>query len=74
MKFFVGNQNRGVLINQDGSYTDRSRKILANTPMGRFGVASELNGMVHYLLSDASSFVTGSVFDVDGGFNSFSGV
>jgi NAD(P)-dependent dehydrogenase (short-subunit alcohol dehydrogenase family) len=72
--FFVGNQNRGVLINQDGSYTDRSKKILANTPMGRFGEASELNGMVHYLLSDASSFVTGSVFDVDGGFNSFSGV
>lgn len=72
--FFIGNQNREVLINQDGSYTDRSKKILANTPMGRFGEASELNGMVHYLLSDASSFVTGSVFDVDGGFNSFSGV
>jgi NAD(P)-dependent dehydrogenase (short-subunit alcohol dehydrogenase family) len=72
--FFIGNQNRGVLINEDGSYTDRSNKIMAKTPMARFGEVSELNGMIHYLLSDASSFVTGSVFDVDGGFNSFSGV
>ncbi|NNE76913.1 MAG: SDR family oxidoreductase [Pricia sp.] len=72
--FFIGNQNRKVLINEDGSYTHRSEKILAGTPMNRFGDASELNGMVHYLLSDASSFVTGSIFDVDGGFNSFSGV
>nr|AWJ66144.1 D-mannonate oxidoreductase [uncultured bacterium] len=72
--FFIGNQNRKVLINEDGSYTDRSKKILAHTPMKRFGNATELNGMVHYLLSDASSFVTGGIFDVDGGFNSFSGV
>jgi len=72
--FFIGNQNRGVLIKEDGSYTDRSNKIMAKTPMARFGKVSELNGMIHYLLSDASSFVTGSVFDVDGGFNSFSGV
>ncbi|MGS0524473.1 SDR family oxidoreductase [Zobellia nedashkovskayae] len=42
--------------------------------MNRFGDASELNGMVHYLLSEASSFVTGTVYDVDGGFNSFAGV
>lgn len=72
--FFIGNQNRKVLINEDGSYTERSQKILAGTPMGRFGDASELNGTVHFLLSDASSFVTGAIFDVDGGFNSFSGV
>ena len=72
--FFIGNQNKKVLINKDGSYTDRSKKVIAKTPMGRFGDVSELNGMVHYLLSDASSFVTGSIFDVDGGFNSFSGV
>jgi len=72
--FFIGNQNRGVLINRDGSYTDRSNKIMSKTPMARFGEVSELDGMVHYLLSDASSFVTGSIFDVDGGFNSFSGV
>ncbi|MDO6518408.1 SDR family oxidoreductase [Zobellia uliginosa] len=72
--FFIGNQNRKILINEDGSYTERSKKILAKTPMNRFGDASELNGMVHYLLSEASSFVTGTVYDVDGGFNSFTGV
>lgn len=72
--FFIGNQNRRLLTNEDGSYTERGHSIIKNTPMGRFGDASELNGMVHYLLSDAASFVTGSVFDVDGGFSSFSGV
>jgi NAD(P)-dependent dehydrogenase (short-subunit alcohol dehydrogenase family) len=72
--FFIGNQNRRLLTNEDGSYTERGNKIIANTPMARFGEASELNGMVHYLLSDASSFVTGSIFNVDGGFSSFSGV
>ncbi|MEA1786966.1 SDR family oxidoreductase [Arenibacter sp. GZD96] len=72
--FFIGNQNRKLLTNEDGSYTERSKKVLAKTPMGRFGDASELNGMIHYLLSDASSFVTGSVYEVDGGFSSFSGV
>lgn len=72
--FFIGNQNRRLLTNEDGSYTDRGNDIIKNTPMARFGDASELNGMVHYLLSDASSFVTGSVFEVDGGFSSFSGV
>ncbi|GGW37660.1 SDR family oxidoreductase [Arenibacter certesii] len=72
--FFIGNQNRRLLTNEDGSFTDRGNKIIGNTPMGRFGDASELNGMVHYLLSDASSFVTGTVYDIDGGFSSFSGV
>ena len=72
--FFIGNQNRKILINEDGSHTERSKKILAKTPMNRFGDASELNGMVHYLMSEASSFVTGTVYDVDGGFNSFTGV
>lgn len=72
--FFIGNQNRKLLTNEDGSFTARANSILKNTPMGRFGDISELNGIVHYLLSDASSFVTGSIFDVDGGFNSFSGV
>lgn len=72
--FFIGNQNRRLLINENGSYTSRGESIIKNTPMGRFGEASELNGMVHYLLSDASSFVTGEIFDVDGGFSSFSGV
>ncbi len=72
--FFIGNQNRKLLTNENGTYTNRGKKIIENTPMARFGNASELNGMVHYLLSDASSFVTGSVFNVDGGFSSFSGV
>ncbi|SIQ35506.1 SDR family oxidoreductase [Maribacter ulvicola] len=72
--FFIGNQNKRLLTNEDGSFTERGNSIIKNTPMGRFGDASELNGMIHYLLSDASSFVTGSVFDVDGGFTSFSGV
>lgn len=72
--FFIGNQNRRLLTNEDGTFTDRGEKIIANTPMGRFGDASELNGMVHYLLSDASSFVTGTIYDIDGGFSSFSGV
>jgi len=72
--FFISNQNLRLLTNEDGSYTARGNDIIKNTPMDRFGDASELNGMVHYLLSDASSFVTGSVFDIDGGFSSFSGV
>lgn len=72
--FFIGNQNRKLLTNEDGSYTNRGDKIIANTPMKRFGDASELNGAVHYLLSEASSFVTGSIYDVDGGFSTFSGV
>ncbi|MFS4418318.1 SDR family oxidoreductase [Maribacter sp. 2307ULW6-5] len=72
--FFMGNQNRRLLTNEDGSLTDRARKIIAHTPMGRFGETSELNGTIHYLLSDASRFVTGTILDVDGGFSSFSGV
>lgn len=72
--FFIGNQNRALLINDDNTYTGRGKKIIANTPMARFGETFEINGMMHYLLSDASSFVTGGIFDVDGGFSSFSGV
>lgn len=72
--FFISNQNLRLLTNEDNSLTERGEKIIRNTPMGRFGDASELNGLVHYLLSDASSFVTGSIYDVDGGFSTFSGV
>jgi NAD(P)-dependent dehydrogenase (short-subunit alcohol dehydrogenase family) len=72
--FFIGNQNRGVLINPDGSLTERSRKVIAKTPMHRFGDISELNGAVHFLCSDAASFITGAIIPVDGGFSSFSGV
>ena len=72
--FFIGNQNRAILINPDGTYTERSKKVLARTPMKRFGDISELNGMVHFLCSDYASFITGTIIPVDGGFSSFSGV
>ena len=72
--FFIGDQNRAILINPDGSLTDRSKKVLAKTPMGRFGNIAELNGLVHFLCSDSASFITGSIIPVDGGFSAFSGV
>ena len=72
--FFIGDQNRAILINPDGSLTERSQKVLGKTPMGRFGDISELNGSVLFLCSKAASFITGVVLPVDGGFSSFSGV
>ena len=72
--FFIGNQNRKLLLNNDGTYTERGKKIIANTPMQRFGEAEELNGVIHWLISDAASFVTGAIIPIDGGFNVFSGV
>lgn len=72
--FFVSEQNRAVLINPDGSYTERAKAVIAHTPMGRFGRAEELIGAVTWLCSDAASFVTGVVLPVDGGFSIFSGV
>ena len=72
--FFIAAQNRGVLVNEDGSYTERAKTIVARTPMGRFGTAEELDGAVRFLCSDAASFVTGVVLPVDGGFSAFSGV
>lgn len=72
--FFLTEQNRTLLTNPDGSLTDRSRDILAATPYNRFGEPEELNGALAFLASDASSFVTGVVVPVDGGFSIFSGV
>lgn len=72
--FFITTQNRQVLVQPDGSYTERARAIVARTPMGRFGRAEELVGVVRWLASDAASFVTGVVIPVDGGFSAFSGV
>ncbi|MDR1192279.1 MAG: SDR family oxidoreductase [Verrucomicrobiales bacterium] len=72
--FFLGEQNRRLLTNADGTLTERGRLIVQHTPFGRFGAARELHGAIHYLLSDAAGFVTGSVLEVDGGFHAFSGV
>ncbi|MEL1239822.1 SDR family oxidoreductase [Flavobacterium flavipallidum] len=72
--FFIGNQNRKLLTNEDGTYTERGHKIISNTPMQRFGEADELAGAIHFLCSDASKFVTGIVLPIDGGFSAFSGV
>lgn len=72
--FFIGHQNKAVLLNPDGSLTERSQKVLNKTPMRRFGDISELNGAVQFLSSDAASFITGITMPIDGGFSSFSGV
>ncbi len=72
--FFIGEQNRSLLTNKDGSFTARGNTIIANTPMKRFGEAEELNGAVQWLISDSASFVTGVVIPIDGGFSAFSGV
>ena len=70
--FFLTEQNRTLLTNEDGSYTDRAKTIIAHTPFGRFGEADELLGTLHYLATDASAFVSGTVVVIDGGFDAFS--
>lgn len=70
--FLITNQNRSLLTNEDGSLTDRGKTIIAHTPAGRFAEPDELFGTIHYLISDASSFVTGVLSVVDGGFDAFS--
>lgn len=72
--FFLAEQNRKLLLNDDGSYTQRGQTIINNTPMKRFGKSEELYGAIHWLMSDAASFVTGTSVLVDGGFSAFSGV
>lgn len=73
--FFITNQNRRLLFTEDGSPTLRTNKILAATPMGRFGEAEELVGSVLFLLSnEAAGFITGVVLPIDGGFSAYSGV
>ena len=73
--FFVTNQNRGLLFNQDGTPTARTGKILAATPMKKFGEIFDLIGCLLWLSDEsASGFVTGTVIPVDGGFSAYSGV
>ncbi len=72
--FFLTNQNRSLLFNADGTPTERTKKILNMTPLGRLGEPEELVGTLLWLCSDASRFVTGIVVPVDGGFSAYSGV
>ena len=69
--FFLTEQNRSLLTNPDGSWTQRGTDVIRQTPFGRMGEPEELCGTIHYLISDASKFVTGTVAVVDGGFNTF---
>ena len=73
--FFVTNQNRDLLFNPDGTPSARAGKILAATPMGRFGEAEELVGTLLFLVNnEAAGFITGVVIPIDGGFNAYWGV
>jgi NAD(P)-dependent dehydrogenase (short-subunit alcohol dehydrogenase family) len=73
--FFITSQNRFLVLDEKtGGYSERGNKIVTNTPMGKFGEPDDLQGATLYLLSDLSSFVTGIVIPVDGGFNAYSGV
>jgi NAD(P)-dependent dehydrogenase (short-subunit alcohol dehydrogenase family) len=72
--FFIGDQNRRLLINPDGSLTARGKRIVDHTPAGRFGEPEELVGTLIWLCGPGSRFVNGTVIPVDGGFSAFSGV
>jgi len=72
--FFITEQNKFLLQDENGNLTERGKKIINNTPMKRFGTAKELRGIASLLVSDKASFITGTVIPVDGGFNAYSGV
>lgn len=73
--FFLTEQNRFLLTDAvTGEYSPRGQKVIAHTPMARFGESADLWGAIHWLLTDASRFVTGSMVAIDGGFSSYSGV
>lgn len=70
--FFIGEQNKALLLSPDGSLTLRGEKIIEHTPMGRFGTPKDMDGVLLFLCSDMSKFVTGIVINVDGGFGATS--
>jgi NAD(P)-dependent dehydrogenase (short-subunit alcohol dehydrogenase family) len=72
--FFIGDQNRRLLLNEDDSLTERGKAVINHTPAGRFGDPSELIGALIWLCSPSAAFVTGTIIPVDGGFSIFSGV
>jgi NAD(P)-dependent dehydrogenase (short-subunit alcohol dehydrogenase family) len=72
--FFIGEQNKDLLLDEDGSLSKRGQTIIEHTPAGRFGEPDELGGTLIWLCSPASAFVNGIVVPVDGGFSAFSGV
>jgi NAD(P)-dependent dehydrogenase (short-subunit alcohol dehydrogenase family) len=72
--FFLTEQNRTLLTQEDGSLSQRGQQIISHTPMNRFGDPDDLLGALHWLCSDASKFVTGTTVAVDGGFSAFAGV
>jgi len=72
--FFVGDQNRAMLLNADDSLTPRGQLIIDHTPLRRFGLPDELVGAAIWLASDAARFVTGIVVPIDGGFSAFGGI
>ncbi|WP_296635248.1 SDR family oxidoreductase [Polaribacter sp.] len=72
--FFLTDQNRALLTNEDGSLTQRGQQIIDQTPMGRYGTPDDLISATKFLCDDASAFVTGIVIPIDGGFSAYSGV
>jgi NAD(P)-dependent dehydrogenase (short-subunit alcohol dehydrogenase family) len=73
--FFITNQNRFLVIDEKtGGFAPRGQKIVNNTPMGKFGEPEDLNGALLFLLSDISSFITGIIIPVDGGYSAYGGV
>jgi NAD(P)-dependent dehydrogenase (short-subunit alcohol dehydrogenase family) len=72
--FFIGDQNRALLIDSEGNLTERGQRIIDHTPAGRFGVPDDLVSTLLWLCGPGAKFVTGVVVPVDGGFSAFSGV
>jgi NAD(P)-dependent dehydrogenase (short-subunit alcohol dehydrogenase family) len=72
--FLIGEQNRALLVREDGGLTERGSLVIGRTPLGRFGEPDDLVSTVIWLVSDGARFVTGVVVPVDGGFSAFAGV